>query len=616
MKTILPLLLLAGALLPAVAVEPTAGTQDIPDAVVRKVDPSVVAIQHERAVGSGFIVSPDGYILSNGHVVLGNDDEDPTQPAKAITVVLSNEQKFPARVIGFSMDPDVSLLKIEADRPLQPVEFADSRAVHVGQRCFAVGTPVGLKRTFTGGLLSNVERADLGTETIVFQTDAAINPGNSGGPLFDHEGRVLGINTYASQGNNNLGFTIPIHVAAVLKEHFLKQGRFVRAVLPYYLTSELYDELAQALGVKKGLLVSYVLPGSAAEAAGLRDGDVITELDGQPYAARTVAEALQLDWELMARPVGSTGTFTVVNPARGETRAVPFTLQAMEPMPRIGRHAGELLESRYDALGLGVRDLAQLQRIVHNLPPLQGVLVTTVAKSGASATAGLLPGDVVTAVGGNPTPNTTAFRHELEVALSQGRKYIEIAVTRRNLPVQTALAPHYLLRGRRVALLVPPREPEYVDLLRREMVAAGAAVKLYSLDGRPVAAASGPLDVQAGLAELNVAEMDVLLIAGGPGGRDLWDRDDVRRLVDSAAREEKTLAAVGPAALLLGGSGEPLKGRKITITKEDSAEAMRRGATYTGSEVETDGRVITTTGFDRATVRRFARELVRIERDR
>ena len=230
MKTILPLILLAVALSRAEAAEPMAGTQDIPDAVVRKVDPSVVAIQHERAVGSGFIVSPDGYILSNGHVVQGNDDEDPTQPAKAITVVLSNEQKFPARVIGFSMDPDVSLLKIEAGRPLQPVEFADSRAVHVGQRCFAVGTPVGLKRTFTGGLLSNVERADLGTETIVFQTDAAINPGNSGGPLFDHEGRVLGINTYASQGNNNLGFTIPIHVAVVLRDHFLRQGRFVRAL--------------------------------------------------------------------------------------------------------------------------------------------------------------------------------------------------------------------------------------------------------------------------------------------------------------------------------------------------------------------------------------------------
>ena len=616
MKTFLPLLALAAALSNAPAQEPAAGNQEISDEVVRKVDPSVVAIQHERAVGSGFIVSSDGYILSNGHVVQGNDDEDPTQPAKAITVVLNNEQKFPARVIGFSMDPDVALLKIEAGRPLQPVEFADSRAAHVGQRCFAVGTPVGLKRTFTGGLLSNVERADLDTETTVFQTDAAINPGNSGGPLFDHEGRVLGLNTYASQGNNNLGFTIPIHVAAVLKEHFLKQGRFVRAVLPYYLTSELYDELAQALGVERGVLVSYVLPGSAAAAAGLRDGDVIVELDGQPYAARTVAESLNLDWELMTRPVGSTGTFTVVTPGSGARRQVPFTLQAMEPMPRTGRHAGEIVETRYDALGLGVRDIAQLQRLIYNLAPVQGVMVTTVAKSGAAAEAGLLLGDVVTAVGGQPTPSMTAFRHELESALGRRSKYIEFAVTRRNLSVQTALAPHYLLRGRRVSLLVPPREPEYVELLRRELLAAGAEVKLYSLDGRPVPTAAGALDVQASLADLSVSATDVLLIAGGAGGRDLWDRAEVRKLVDEAARAEKTLAAVGPAALLLGGPDAPLKGRKITITKEDSAEAIRRGATYTGREIETDGRIITTTGFDRATVRRFAKELVRIERDR
>jgi S1-C subfamily serine protease len=125
MKHIVLFLLLAAALRPARAAERPDGNQAISDEVVRKVDPSVVAIQHERAVGSGFIISADGYILSNGHVVQGNDEEDPTQPAKAVTVVLANEQKFPARVIGFSMDPDVSLLKIDAGQPLQPVEFAD-----------------------------------------------------------------------------------------------------------------------------------------------------------------------------------------------------------------------------------------------------------------------------------------------------------------------------------------------------------------------------------------------------------------------------------------------------------------------------------------------------------
>jgi len=121
-----------------------------------------------------------------------------------------------------------------------------------------------LETHFHAGILSNVERTDLGTETKVFQTDAAINPGNSGGPLFDHNGRVLGLNTYASSGANNLGFTIPIHVALALKDHFLEHGRFVRADLPYHITTELYPELARALQVDKGILVSAVLPNTSA----------------------------------------------------------------------------------------------------------------------------------------------------------------------------------------------------------------------------------------------------------------------------------------------------------------------------------------------------------------
>jgi len=126
----------------AQAQKPQSGPEDIPDDIVKKVDPSVVAIQHESAGGSGFIITTNGYILSNGHVVRGSDEEDPTQTAKSITVILNDEQKYPAKVIGFSMDPDISLLKIEPTKPLQPVEFADSRHVQIGQRVFAVGMPM------------------------------------------------------------------------------------------------------------------------------------------------------------------------------------------------------------------------------------------------------------------------------------------------------------------------------------------------------------------------------------------------------------------------------------------------------------------------------------------
>jgi serine protease Do len=281
-----------------------AQTDAISEEVVRKVDASVVAIQHERAVGSGFVLSADGLILTNGHVVRGDDDENPTLPAQSIMVILHDERKFPAKVLGFSMDPDVALIKIEPVEPLVPVEFANSREARIGQNCFAVGTPIGLKRTFTSGVLSNVERTDLNTEVKVFQTDAAINPGNSGGPLFDREGRVLGVNTYASRGSNNLGFTIPSHVVLQVKESLQNNGRRVRSILPVVSLSELYDELAKGLGVSDGVLVEHVESGSAADKAGLKPGDIIRTLDGQSVTAHTRAQLLDLDWSVTMRKPG------------------------------------------------------------------------------------------------------------------------------------------------------------------------------------------------------------------------------------------------------------------------------------------------------------------------
>lgn len=157
----------------------------------KKVDPSVVAIQHEKAGGSGFIISADGYILTNGHVVSDADNEDPKAVAKLITVVLSNEKKYKAKVIGLCLDPDVALIKIEPESSLPIVEFADISAVKTGQKSYAIGMPVGHKRTLTGGIISNIANTELGTFTSVIQTDAAINPGNSGGPLFNEQGLSL-----------------------------------------------------------------------------------------------------------------------------------------------------------------------------------------------------------------------------------------------------------------------------------------------------------------------------------------------------------------------------------------------------------------------------------------
>ncbi len=574
--------------------------QDIPDEVVRKVDPSVVAIQHERAGGSGFVVSEDGYILTNGHVVRGSDEEDPTQPAKAVTVILHDEQKYPARVLGFSMDPDVALIKIDAPVKLRPVEFADSRSAHVGQQCFAVGTPIGLKRTFTRGILSNVERTDLGTETKVFQTDAAINPGNSGGPLFDRNGRVLGINTYAGRGNN-IGFTIPIHVAAVVRDHLRVHGRFVRALVPLFITNELYDELARSLGVDKGVLVAYVMPGSPAEKAGLCDGDILVEVDGRPCSARTKAELTDFEWEQTIRKPGEAVAYTVLRGPRGarERVVVKARLEALEPLPEMGKHAGELVELRYGALGLGVVPVVRLHRLLHSLPDVRGVLVRTVVANGPAAKAGLRPLDVITHVGGRPTAGVESFARVLEPELAGRTKAIELTTVRGRRTLPTALAPYYDLRERKALLIAPAREADSVDLLRRELLAEGAAVTLAG-PGRHVA-----------LGGIRGGDFDIVLYAGGPGGRGLWKDADALRIAREAHAAERILGAVGPSALVPVLAEKALLGKKMTTSKEDSAEATKLGANYTGKDVESDGRLVTTTGFDRSTVREFLRAVKR-----
>ncbi len=585
------ILLLAGL---ARAQPAPTGSEDIPDDIVKKVDPAVVAIQHESAGGSGFVITPDGYILTNGHVVRGNDDEDPTQTARSITVILNDEQKFPAKVIGFSLDPDVALIKIEPGHRLQTVEFADSRKVQVGQRCFAVGMPLGLKRTFTRGILSNIERTDLGTETKVFQTDAAINPGNSGGPLFDHNGRVLGLNTYAQRGANNLGFTLPIHVALVLRDHFLSHGRFVRADLPTYVTSEIYSELAQALGVEKGILISSVIPGSSAFKAGLREGDIIIETDGHPCSARTHAELLDYEWELATRNPGGDVSFTLLRGPAGDRKRVSVTakLEAQELMPRWGLHAGEIIEHRYDALGLGVRQIVTYSRILNALSDVKGVLVSTASKVGPAGRAGLRETDIITHIAGHPTPDVASFQHELEDQLTRRIKAIEFTIARGKGTYSTALAPYYALSGTKVALIVPPRDAEYVELMRRELIASGAS-----------------LSISAPNASLLVSDFDIILLAGGAGARELWTNPEALRLVKEAVAAKKITAAVGVSVIVLANAIPDIAGKKLTTTKDLSAEAIKTRANYTGKDVETDGEIITTTGFDRAAVRAFLKAI-------
>jgi S1-C subfamily serine protease len=584
--------------------------------VIENVDPSVVSIQHEKAGGTGFIISEDGYILSNGHVVRGSDAEQPMEPAKSITVILNDERKYPAKVLGFSMDPDVALLKITPDEPLRPVQFADSTKAMVGQRVFAVGTPVGLKRTFTSGILSNTERTDLGTETVVFQTDAAINSGNSGGPLFTRQGRVLGINTYASRGQNNLGFTIPIHVALAMVEDLKTRGRFVRSLIPIYFTSELYDELSDTLGVDAGVLVTYVMQDSSAWTMGLRPGDVIVERNGEPLSARTKAELLQLEWQDTIRPAGEEVTFTVVRGAPGETERLTLTgvMEELPPMPAFARHVGELHEHRYENLGLGVEKLTPLHQIIHEAPAdAQGVFVKTVVDNSVASRADIKENDILSRVDGKEIRTIEEFRAALDRALSEAKGTIEVEIVRRKLRLVTAMAPDYLLKGRRVVMVVPGTGSADVDLLRRELLARGADIRIATPGKADIQRPELETPIKADLSfeKLPGAKADILLLTGGEGSRTFWENEHILEAVRNALKnDDRILAAVGPSALLPVLASEEELELNITLPRDLSGEVVRRGGSYTGKDVETDKKLITTTGVDRSILREFLQAIL------
>ena len=592
--------------------KPSAATsaQDIPDEIVKKVDPAVVCIMHEGACGSGFVVSKDGYIISNGHVVQGNDSEKPLTPAKLITVITSDEKKYRAKVLGFCMNPDVSLLKIEPEGEMTPVEFGDSTAVKVGEKCFAVGAPLGLKRTFTSGILSSVDRTDLGTLTKVFQTDAAINPGNSGGPLFDQAGRVIGINTYGMGQANNLGFTIPAHVIVVLKEHFKKYGRFMRSDLPVVMLGEVYDEMAKALKVEKGILVDYVMPNTPAEKAGFKTGDIITAIDGKPVSARTKAEMHDVDWELTIKAPGTPLEFTLLRgkPDAYTTVTVKMTTEESEPIPDTS-FPGELITYRNDTLGVGYQQLVRVQRIIRNITQETGVIldVQVTAKNGVFDKADLRSGDIVTEVAGRPVTTPETFWQELKTCLLRKDRTIDVKAIRRKVEIQTALAPAYELKGRTIALVLPSKVSEYLDLTLRELLSDGAELTLVQASAeKPELERPFPLTT---LQAISGSNYNAVVFMDSKSSKELCQNPEALRIVKEAYGAKKVLAAIGASALVLPAGEAGILKKKLTTSEEVSSELISKKAVYTGRKVEKDGQVITTTGYDQETVRSFLKVL-------
>jgi serine protease DegQ len=242
--------------------------------------------QPQSGLGSGVIVSPDGYVLTNNHVVEGADE---------IEVVLNDSRRTVAKVIGTDPDTDLAVLKIDLDK-LPVIVLGNSDALQVGDQVLAIGNPFGVGQTVTSGIVSAMGRNQLGINTFenFIQTDAAINPGNSGGALVDTSGNLLGINTaiYSrSGGSMGIGFAIPVSTARLVMEGLVKDGQVTRGWIGVE-PNDLTPELAETFGVKtrQGVIITGVLQAGPAAQAGLRPGDVITEVAGNDV--RNVSELL------------------------------------------------------------------------------------------------------------------------------------------------------------------------------------------------------------------------------------------------------------------------------------------------------------------------------------
>lgn len=357
-----------------------------------------------QSLGSGVIVSPDGYILTASHVVEGAD--------KVKVALASGEREFEAKVIGTDPPTDVAVLKIEAKHTLPVIALADSDKLEVGDTVLAIGNPFAVGQTVTMGIVSGVGRNGLGItgyENFI-QTDAAINPGNSGGALVDAEGRLVGINTAIlsrTGGNLGIGFAVPANLARNIMDRLVTEGKVTRGYLGINI-QPLTPELAKLFHLpdeSSGVMVGGVSPDSAAEKAGLKDGDVILELNG-----KKVSDPASLQLLVAQTPPGTQVNLRILRSAENGKPSEKNVAAMLAELPKEylvtdeGGNPKQHSQSGTDALdGVEVTDLdARVRRQVEIPRNVQGALVSNVSQDSNAAEAGLRPGDVILEIDHHP----------------------------------------------------------------------------------------------------------------------------------------------------------------------------------------------------------------------
>jgi serine protease Do len=355
--------------------------------------------------GSGFIVSAEGYILTNNHVVEKADD---------IKVVMSDGQEYEAELIGTDADTEVAVIKIDAN-DIHVLELADSDTLEVGEWVIAIGNPFGLSHTVTAGIVSAKGRGRIGLAEFedFIQTDAAINRGNSGGPLINLDGKAVGINTaiLGPGGNIGIGFAIPINMAKFVYEKLIKGETIKRGVLGVFI-DDLDHDLAQSLRLEdtKGVIITEVIKDTPAEKAGIERYDVVVELNGQK-----VEMANDFKNRVAMLSPGTKVKLVVIR--NGKKKTIKAELGDRDEQLQVVNKPSEAIKK----LGLTVKNLTEELADRLGFKDQDGVLVTSVESGSEAAEGGIRPGMLIMEVDRKPVKNTDEFEKAVENALESGR---------------------------------------------------------------------------------------------------------------------------------------------------------------------------------------------------
>ncbi len=372
--------------------------------------------RRSKSLGSGFLISKDGYIVTNDHVV---------RDAESIQVKLSNDKIYDAKVVGGDQKTDIAVIKITAS-DLPTAVLGDSDKLEVGQWAIAIGNPFGLDRTMTVGVISATGRSNMGIETYenFIQTDASINPGNSGGPLLNVYGEVVGINTAIVAAGQGIGFAIPVNMAKPIFSQLIQKGSVSRGYMGVTI-QPVTEELAQSFGLKqaKGALVNDIIKGGPADKAGIRQGDVITALNGNEvkdpsHLQRLVAEA----------GVGKTAKISIFRD--GKALELSITLASADNAPKQRQR-----EERGGQQGEGEADLLGL--IVEKAEQGEGVTVVDAVRGGIAAESGIKRGDVIVSINRKKTSTPAEYARVIQQAGRGG--HLTILVRRGDASIYFAL---------------------------------------------------------------------------------------------------------------------------------------------------------------------------------